>query len=60
MARDTAEDRKTTQPDDRKPGAPARDKAHAENHQDKMGKRLDEALEETFPSSDPVNVKITK
>lgn len=24
------------------------------------GERLDEALEETFPSSDPVSVKITK
>ena len=30
------------------------------NRQDKMNERLDDALEETFPSSDPVSVKITK
>lgn len=39
-----------------KPG----DKHHPENKQEKLGERLDEALEETFPSSDPVSVKITK
>ncbi|MGU3536994.1 hypothetical protein [Methylobacterium sp. A54F] len=39
-----------------KPG----DRDHPENSQGKMKERLDEALEETFPSSDPVSVKITK
>ncbi|GJE16811.1 hypothetical protein [Methylobacterium marchantiae] len=48
--------------DDERPMDPARtgDKKHPENHQDEMSERLDEALEETFPSSDPVSVKITK
>ncbi|WP_430910662.1 hypothetical protein [Methylobacterium sp. sgz302541] len=55
-----ADDRKTVPPHDRKPAAGTGDKANPENRQDKMSKRLDEALEETFPSSDPVNVKITK
>lgn len=36
------------------------DNASSGNHQDEMSERLDEALEETFPSSDPVSVKITK
>lgn len=36
------------------------DNAHPENHPDKLEERLDDALEETFPSSDPVSVKITK
>ncbi|MBB2963688.1 hypothetical protein [Methylobacterium sp. R2-1] len=36
------------------------DKALAENQKDEKDERLDEALEETFPSSDPVSVKITK
>ncbi|KQO46036.1 hypothetical protein [Methylobacterium sp. Leaf85] len=40
--------------------APSNDKTNPENHQDEMSQRLDEALEETFPSSDPVSVKITK
>ncbi|VUF12406.1 hypothetical protein [Methylobacterium dankookense] len=39
-----------------KPG----DKANPENKQGKLSERLDEALEETFPSSDPVSVKVTK
>jgi hypothetical protein len=39
-----------------KPG----DKHNPENKQEKMSERLDDALEETFPSSDPVSVKITK
>ena len=39
-----------------KPG----DKQNPANRQDKMDERLDDALEETFPSSDPVSVKITK
>lgn len=36
------------------------DKANPENRQGKLSERLDEALEETFPSSDPVSVKVTK
>ncbi len=36
------------------------DKAHPANQPGKQEKRLDEALEETFPSSDPVAVNITK
>jgi hypothetical protein len=36
------------------------DKSNPENRQEKASERLDEALEETFPSSDPVSVKITK
>ncbi|MCC0806000.1 hypothetical protein FPV16_07150 [Methylobacterium sp. W2] len=40
--------------------APSNDEMNPENHQDEMSERLDEALEETFPSSDPVSVKITK
>lgn len=39
-----------------KPG----DKQNPENQQPEMDERLDEALEETFPSSDPVSVKVTK
>ena len=30
------------------------------NRQSEISKRLDQGLEETFPSSDPVSVKITK
>ncbi len=36
------------------------DKAIPENSREEKDARLDEALEETFPSSDPVSVKITK
>ncbi|MCJ2097644.1 DUF3618 domain-containing protein [Methylobacterium sp. E-046] len=31
-----------------------------ENHPDRMHARLDDALEESFPGSDPVSVRITK
>ncbi|MDP4003674.1 hypothetical protein [Methylobacterium sp. NEAU K] len=31
-----------------------------ENHQDRMRERLDDALEDSFPGSDPVSVRITK
>jgi hypothetical protein len=31
-----------------------------ENSKEKMDERLDEGVEETFPASDPVSVKITK
>lgn len=36
------------------------DRHLAENHPDRMHERLDDALEESFPSSDPVSVRITK
>jgi len=36
------------------------DKSRPENQPGKPNERLDEALEETFPSSDPISVKITK
>lgn len=39
---------------------PSGDKANAENAPAEKDRRLDEGLEETFPSSDPVSVKITK
>ena len=31
-----------------------------ENHPDRMHERLDDALEESFPGSDPISVRITK
>lgn len=48
-----------------KPGFPPdvakpADKDRPENTQGELSERLDDALEETFPSSDPVSVKITK
>ena len=46
--------------DERNTGKRSGENAHSENSRDKTSKRLDEALEETFPSSDPVSVKITK
>ncbi|KQT77959.1 hypothetical protein [Methylobacterium sp. Leaf466] len=50
--------------DDTKPTSGAKtapsDKGSPENDQGALNERLDEALEETFPSSDPVSVKITK
>jgi hypothetical protein len=39
---------------------PGTDKALPENSQENLNKRLDHAVEETFPSSDPVSVSITK
>lgn len=36
------------------------DRNRPENQKGEPDERLDEALEETFPSSDPVSVKITK
>lgn len=43
-----------------RPAQKVSDKANPENEPGELEKRLDEALEETFPSSDPVSVKITK
>ena len=39
---------------------PGTDKALPENSQQNLNKKLDRAVEETFPSSDPVSVSITK
>lgn len=39
---------------------PRRDGELAGNDPDRLEDKLDEALEETFPGSDPVSVKITK
>ncbi|KAA0112459.1 DUF3618 domain-containing protein [Methylobacterium sp. P1-11] len=36
------------------------DRHLSENHPGRMNERLDEALEESFPGSDPVSVRITK
>ncbi|HEX8416268.1 MAG TPA: hypothetical protein VF641_01565 [Methylobacterium sp.] len=44
----------------RQDGAKPEDKNRPENQQGALNERLDDALEETFPSSDPVSVKITK
>jgi hypothetical protein len=41
-------------------GSNADDKKLLENAKEKMDERLDEGVEETFPASDPVSVKITK
>lgn len=54
----------TTKPDDKpevaQDGAKPADGHRPENQQGSLNERLDDALEETFPSSDPVSVKITK
>ncbi|GJE46929.1 hypothetical protein [Methylobacterium soli] len=60
-----ADDAKTNPKNATKPGfqqdsAAPGDGQNPENSQSKLKERLDEALEETFPSSDPVSVKITK
>jgi ElaB/YqjD/DUF883 family membrane-anchored ribosome-binding protein len=39
---------------------PSNDKNIPENAKDSLDRRLDEAVEETFPTSDPVSVTITK
>ena len=36
------------------------DKHLPENSQERLNEKLDQAVDETFPSSDPVSVKITK
>ena len=36
------------------------DKALSENSQENLDRKLDQAIEESFPGSDPVSVKITK
>lgn len=57
--------RPSDQSDENRPGFGAdrgtpQDKTMRENSQKNLNERLDEALEETFPTSDPVSVKITK
>lgn len=40
--------------------ASPKDKKLPENSKKSLDKKLDEGVEETFPASDPVSVKITK
>ncbi len=40
--------------------ASPKDKKLPENSKESLDKKLDEGVEETFPASDPVSVKITK
>ncbi len=50
--------------DQQQPPAPSKtddkDKHLPENSKEALDRKLDEGLEETFPTSDPVSVKITK
>lgn len=58
-----AEDRKTTSDETVSgfgPKGTEADKHLPENSKENLDKRLDDASEESFPSSDPVSVKITK
>jgi len=51
-----------TRPPDRE-GNPPKDKPDhelPENSDENLDEKLDGALEETFPTSDPISVKITK
>jgi hypothetical protein len=54
----------TKKPDSKRSGigetASPKDKRLPENSKKSLDKKLDHALEETFPTSDPVSVKITK
>lgn len=43
-----------------KPAPEGSDKNRPEAEPGKPDRRLDEALEETFPSSDPISVQVTK
>ena len=49
-----------TKPGFQQGSATSDDEAHPANKQENLSERLDDALEETFPSSDPISVKITK
>ena len=60
MTDDTNPPKGTDKPGFQQGSAKPGDKANPDNRQDKLNERLDDALEETFPSSDPVSVKITK
>jgi hypothetical protein len=39
---------------------PTKDRKLPENSKENLDKKLDHAIEETFPTSDPVSVTITK
>src|SRR3954451_23177846 len=46
--------------EERKPGEGAPDNQLRENSKENLDTKLDHAIEETFPTSDPISVKITK
>lgn len=50
----------TSAPGFQQGSASPEDKKLVENSQKHLNNKLDEALEETFPTSDPISVKITK
>lgn len=58
--RQTAERRRLRVLSEEEAFKPPLDAALPGNHPDRLEEKLDEALEETFPGSDPVSVKITK
>ena len=60
MTDDTKTPKGADKPGFQQGGAKPGDEANPANRQDKMDERLDDALEETVPSSDPISVKITK
>jgi len=43
-----------------RPRRERRDDLLPENSKERLDRRLDEGVEETFPASDPVSVKVTK
>ena len=57
---ETPKSENETKPGFQQGSAKPEDEAHPANKQENLSERLDDALEETFPSSDPVSVKITK
>jgi hypothetical protein len=46
--------------EERKPPKEIDDETLPENSKENLDKKLDHAIEETFPTSDPVSLKITK
>ena len=52
--------RQDQQGEQTKPGAGKTDEKLPENSKKSLDEKLDEGVEETFPASDPVSVKITK
>jgi len=46
--------------EERKPPKDKADHTLPENSDENLDGKLDQALEETFPTSDPISVKITK
>jgi hypothetical protein len=53
------QDNKQKQQSTQEPGG-KKDEKLPENKKDSLDRKLDEGVEETFPASDPVSVKITK